>query len=314
LLNLTHFKVSDAQTVTPGSLSSDFALTCGERCIDQTKLSSANSYDSQSYSSPNGYSDARSTYKTFVFNKDTGSLKEEISGTLGAEVVMDPINSFYDSNEVHMILFEATTDNLATLSCTATAAVCEQPNKLDVHYEWRSSNWAGMAWLEDPSDSASKKFMDAPLQLQGKIPTGAMLLRSPSGTDYSGVNLNVRYDGGWVSDAPFVCFNPMTGQRKSPEVDSYGNEYCDYDNGYHRRPDVLIPDDITFKQPSTGDRYVLKLESGVEILAPADASACSGMSYDTSITVPTVADYAAFTMPTKPSTAGLSVKGTDKVA
>lgn len=314
LLNLTHFKVSDAQTVAPGSLSSDLALACGERCIDQTKLSSAISHDSQFYSSPNGYSDARGTYKTFVFNKDTGSLKEEVFGTLGAEVVMDPINSFYDSNEVHMILFEDTTDNLATLSCTATTAVCEQPNKLDVHYEWRSSNWAGMAWLEDPSDSASKKFMAAPLQLQGKIPTGAVLLRSPSGTDYSGVNLNVRYEGGWVSDAPFVCFNPMTGQRKLPEVDSYGNEYCDYANGYYSHPDVLIPDGITFKQSSTGDRYVLKLESGVEMLAPADASACSGMSYDTSITVPTVADYAAFTMPTKPSMAGLSVKSTDKVA
>ncbi len=213
-----------------------------------------------------------------------------------------------------MTLFEATPANLATLSCTATTAICEEPNKLDVHYEWKSSNWASMAWLEDPSDSASKKFMDAPLQLQGKIPTDAMLPRSPSGTDYSGVNLNVRYEGGWVSDAPFVCFNPMTGQREQPEVDSYGNEYCDYNNGYHRRPDVLIPDGTTFKQPSTGDRYVLKLESGVEMLTPIDASACSGMSYDTSITVPTVADYTAFTMPTKPSMTGLSVKGTDKVS
>jgi len=314
LLNLTHFKVSDAQTVAPGSLSSDLTLTCGERCIDQTKLSSANSHDSQFYGSPNGYSDDRSTYKKYVFDKDTGSLKEDVSGTLGAEVVMDPTNSFYGSNEVHMTLFEATPANLATLSCTATTAICEEPNKLDVHYEWKSSNWASMAWLEDPSDSASKKFMDAPLQLQGKIPTDAVLLRSPSGTDYSGVNLNVRYEGGWVRDAPFVCFNPMTGQREWPEVDSSGNEYCDDNNGYERRPDVLIPDGTTFKQPSTGDRYVLKLEIGVEMLAPADASACSGMSYDTSITVPTVADYTAFTMPTKPSMTGLSVKGTDKVS
>ena len=314
LLNLTHFKVSDAQTVPPGSLSSHLALTCGERCIDQTKLSSANSHDSQFYSSPNGYNDARSTYKKFVFNKDTGSLKEDVSGTLSAEVVMDPTNSFFDSHEVHMVLFEATNENLATLSCTATATICEHPHKLDVHYEWRSSNWAGMAWLEDPLNSASKKFMDAPLHLQGKMPTGAVLLRSPSGTDYSGVNLNVRYEGGWVSDAPFVCFNPMTGRREWPEVDSSGNEYCDDNNGYERRPDVLIPDGTTFKQPSTGDRYVLKLESGVEMLAPADASACSGMSYDTSITVPTVADYTAFTMPTKPSMTGLSVKGTDKVS
>jgi hypothetical protein len=314
LLNLTHFKVSDAQTVAPGSLSSDLTLTCGKWCIDQTKLSSANSYDSQFYSSPNGYSDARSTHKTFVFNKDTGSLKEDVSGTLGAEVVMDPTNSFYATNEVHMTLFEATPANLATLNCTATTAICKEPNKLDVHYEWKSSNWASMAWLEDPSDSASKKFMDAPLQLQGKIPTDVVLPRSPSGTDYSGVNLNVRYEGGWVSDAPFVCFNPMTGQREQPEVDSYGNEYCDDNNGYERRPDVLIPDGTTFKQPSTGDRYVLKLESGVEMLTPIDASACSGMSYDTSITVPTVADYTAFTMPTKPSMTGLSVKGTDKVS
>ena len=96
--------------------------------------------------------------------------------------------------------------------------------------------------------------------------------------------------------------------------DRYGNEECDDNNGYHRRPDVLIPDGTTFKQPSTGDRYVLKLESGVEMLTPTDASACSGMSYDTSITVPTVADYTAFTMPTKPSMTGLSVKGTDKVS
>ena len=314
LLNLTHFKVSDAQTVPPGSLSSHLALTCGERCIDQTKLSSANSHDSQFYSSPNGYNDARSTYKKFVFNKDTGSLKEDVSGTLSAEVVMDPTNPFYATNEVHMTLFEATPANLATLSCTATTAICEEPNKLDVHYEWRSSNWEGMAWLEDPSNSASKKFMDAPLQLQGKIPTDAMLPRSPSGTDYSGGNLNVRYEGGWVSDAPFVCFNPMTGRREWPEVDSSGNEYCDDNNGYERRPDVLIPDGTTFKQPSTGDRYVLKLESGVEMLTPIDASACSGMSYDTSITVPTVADYTAFTMPTKPSMTGLGVKGTDKVS
>ena len=314
LLNLTHFKVSDTQTVPAGSLSSHLALTCGKRCIDQTKLSSANSHDSQFYSSPNGYNDARSTYKKFVFNKDTGSLKEDVSGTLSAEVVMDPTNSFFDSHEVHMVLFEATNENLATLSCTATATICEHPHKLDVHYEWRSSNWAGMAWLEDPLNSASKKFMDAPLHLQGKMPTGAVLLRSPSGTDYSGVNLNVRYEGGWVSDAPFVCFNPMTGRREWPEVDSSGNEYCDDNNGYERRPDVLIPDGTTFKQPSTGDRYVLKLESGVEMLAPADASACSGMSYDTSITVPTVADYTAFTMPTKPSMTGLSVKGTDKVS
>ena len=136
LLNLTHFKVSDAQTVPPGSLSSHLALTCGERCIDQTKLSSASSHDSQFYGSPNGYNDARSTYKKYVFDKDTGSLKEDVSGTLGAEVVMDPTNSFFDSGEVHMVLFEATPANLDTLSCTATTDVCEEPNKLDVHYEW----------------------------------------------------------------------------------------------------------------------------------------------------------------------------------
>lgn len=211
-----------------------------------------------------------------------------------------------------MTLFEATTANLATLSCTATSATCERPSALDVYYEWRSSKWESMSWLEDPSDSTAKKFMEAPLALQGKIPANVVLPNSPSGVNYAGVSLNIRYEGGWVSDTPFICFNWITGQRQEPIVDEYGNEYCDYNNDFHRRSDVLIPDGTTFEQPSTGNRFVLKLENGVEMLTADSPTACSAITYDTTIVVPTITSYTAFTMPTKPSMVGLQKKGSDR--
>ena len=312
LLNLTHFKVSGAEPVTPGSLSNNLELTCGENCIDTSTLATLNSYGNQFYSSPNGYSDARSTYKKFLFNKDSGSLKEDVSGTLGADVVYDENNQFFDTSSVSMTLFEATTANLATLSCTATSATCERPSALDVYYEWRSSKWESMSWLEDPSDSTAKKFMEAPLALQGKIPANAVLPNSPSGVNYAGVSLNIRYEGGWVSDTPFICFNWITATRQEPIVDEYGNEYCDYTNDFYRRSDVLIPDGTTFEQPSTGNRFVLKLENGVEMLTADSPTACSAITYDTTIVVPTITSYTAFTMPTKPSMVGLQTKGSDR--
>jgi hypothetical protein len=183
---------------------------------------------------------------------------------------------------------------------------------LDVYYEWRSGTWESSSWLEDPSNSTSKKFLDAPLELQGKIPANAVLPNSPSGTNYSGVNLNIRYEGGWVSDTPFICFNWETGQRQLPTVDTFGNEQCDYANGFYNRPDVLIPDGTTFEQPSTGNRFVLKLENGVEMLTPDTSTACNAITYDPTIVVPTITSYTAFTMPTKPSMASLQVKGSDK--
>ena len=169
-----------------------------------------------------------------------------------------------------------------------------------------------MSWLEDPSNSTAKKFMEAPLMLQGKIPANAVLPNSPSGTNYAGVNLNIRYEGGWVSDTPFICFNWLTNQRALPEVDRYGNENCDSANDFHRRSDVLIPDGTTFEQPSTGNRFVLKLEGGVEMLTADSSTACNAISYDASITVPTNTSYTAFTMPTKPTMSGLQVKGSDR--
>jgi hypothetical protein len=319
LLNLTHFKVSGAETVPPGSLSANLELTCGEQCIDVSTLATLSAYGNQFYSSPNGHSDARSTYKKFVFNKDSGSLKEDVSGTLSADVVYDQGNTagpsganFFENAGLSMTLFEATSANLATLNCAATSARCDRPSALDVYYEWRSARWESMSWLEDPSNSTAKKFMEAPLMLQGKIPANAVLPNSPSGTNYAGVNLNIRYEGGWVSDTPFICFNWLTNQRALPEVDRYGNENCDSANDFNRRPDVLIPDGTTFEQPSTGNRFVLKLEGGVEMLTADSSTACNAISYDASITVPTNTSYTAFTMPTKPTMSGLQVKGSDR--
>jgi len=153
--------------------------------------------------------------------------------------------------------------------------------------------------------------MEAPLTLQGKIPANAVLPNSPSGTNYAGVNLNIRYEGGWVSDTPFICYNWLTSQRALPEVDQYGNEKCDQANDFYRRPDVIIPDGTTFEQPSTGNRFVLKLEGGVEMLTADSSTACASITYDTTILVPTNTSYTAFTMPTKPSMVGLRVKGSD---
>jgi len=316
LLNLTHFKVFRAEPVTPGSLSADLTLTCGERCIDVSQIATVSSYDNQFYSSPNGYSDARSTYKKFVFNKDSGSLKEDVSGTLGADVVYDPSNSWFTTADPPgmlgpMTLFEETNANFATLNCALPSATCDEAKGLDVYYEWRSARWDSMSWLEDPSNSTAKKFMEAPLTLQGKIPANAVLPNSPSGTNYAGVNLNIRYEGGWVSGTPFICYNWLTSQRALPEVDQYGNEKCDRANDFYRRPDVIIPDGTTFEQPSTGNRFVLKLEGGVEMLTADSSTACASITYDTTILVPTNTSYTAFTMPTKPSMVGLQVKGSD---
>ena len=140
--------------------------------------------------------------------------------------------------------------------------------------------------------------------LQGKIPANAVLPNSPSGANYAGVSLNIRYEGGWVSDTPFICFNWLTNLRALPGTHrrpSMATSTATTANDFNRRPDVLIPDGTTFEQPSTGNRFVLKLEGGVEMLTADSSTACSAISYDATIAVPTITSYTAFTMPTKPT-------------
>jgi len=79
-------------------------------------------------------------------------------------------NFDWDWNGIFMTLFEASSGNLATLNCAATTYTCEHASKLGVYYEWRSD--PSMSWLEEPNDASDKKFMAAPLQLQGQMPTG----------------------------------------------------------------------------------------------------------------------------------------------
>jgi hypothetical protein len=79
-------------------------------------------------------------------------------------------------------------------------------------------------------------------------------------------------------------------------------------------PDVMIPDGTTFRDAVNDEKYVLKLESGVEVLQRVDLEDCGAMEYDTSLTLPTSDLYEAFEMPTKPGPMiNLTVRGDDKL-
>lgn len=305
LLNLTHYKVASSVPVKAGELDADLTLTCGERCADASSFATVSDHDGLFYEAPNGYSDDRTTYKTYTLNKDTVRLTEN-----GVEVVFDASNSFFESGDVFMTLFEASTTNYAAMSCPNEDDVCQRPQSLDVYYEWRSSRWTGMAWLVDP-DTDEKTFMDAPLSLHGELPVHP---RSLSGTDYAGLNVNLQYEGGWINGLPMICIDSTTGERRIPDVDQWGNSNCDWENNEHMSPDVMIPDGTTFRDAVNDEKYVLKLESGVEVLQRVDLEDCGAMEYDTSLTLPTGDLYEAFEMPTKPTDLTvLKVRGDDKL-
>jgi hypothetical protein len=78
-------------------------------------------------------------------------------------------------------------------------------------------------------------------------------------------------------------------------------------------PDVLIPDGTTFRDALNDEKYVLKLESGVEVLQRMALEDCGAMEYDTSLVLPTNALYEAFDMPAKPDMSDLMVRGDDKL-
>jgi len=315
VLNLTHYAVAGKEAVQPGSLASDLTLTCGIDCVDVSKFSTLQQKDSRDdmmYASPT-WDDNRLKYKKYKFNKDDATL---LDGT--TEVVYDPSNTdfIWDFNAVFMTLFEASRENLATLNCAATYETCTHASMLSVYYEWRSSPYDSMAWLENPDDANDKKFMAAPLQLQGRMPTDASAIPpTPSGANYAGAKLDLRYEGGWMSGTPLICFNPQTGERKAPTYDSWGNFKCSdsSEETWWTRPDVLIPDGTTLQEPSTSKKYVVKVDSAVELLARAESSACDSLTYATDIELPKEEDYNPFTMPTKPDIATLKVKGTDKM-
>jgi hypothetical protein len=305
LLNLTHYKVASSVPVKAGELDADLTLTCGERCADASSFATVSDHDGLFYEAPNGYSDDRTTYKTYTLNKDTVRLTED-----GVEVVFDASNPFFDSSDVFMTLFEASTTNYAAMSCPNEDDVCQRPQSLDVYYEWRSSRWTGMSWLVDP-DTDEKTFMDAPLSLHGELPVHP---RSLSGTDYAGLNVNLQYEGGWINGLPMICIDIATGERRIPDVDQWGNSNCDWENNEHMSPDVMIPDGTTFRDAVNDEKYVLKLESGVEVLQRVDLEDCGAMEYDTSLTLPTSDLYEAFEMPTKPGPMiNLTVRGDDKL-
>jgi len=315
LLNLTHYAVADEEAVQPGSLASDLTLTCGSECADVSTFSNLkeNNYgNDMRYASPTRDA-ARNTYKEYTFKKDDVTLLEDAT-----EVVYDPSNTNFnwDIYGVFMTLFEASTENLATLNCAATSDTCDHASKLSVHYEWRSSPQNSMAWLEDPNDANDKKFMAAPLQLQGRMPTDASAIPpTPSGVNYAGANLDLRYEGGRMAGTPQTCFNPQTGERKMPTYNMYGHSKCSdsSDEVWWTRSDVVIPDGTTLQEPSTSKKYVVKVDSAVELLVRAESSACDSLTYATDIELPTESDYEAFTMPTKPDIATLTVKETDKM-
>jgi len=118
-----------------------------------------------------------------------------------------------------------------------------------------------------------------------------------------------------MAGTPLICFNPQTGERKAPTYDSWGNFKCSdsSEETWWTRPDVLIPDGTTLQEPSTSKKYVVKVDSAVELLARAESSACDSLTYATDIELPKEEDYNPFTMPTKPDIATLKVKGTDKM-
>ena len=172
-----------------------------------------------------------------------------------------------------------------------------------------------MAWLEDPNNATKKKFMQAPLALQVQMPTTASAIpRTPSGTNYAGTTLNLRYEGGSIDGLPQVCLNPGSGDRTAPEYDQWVHARCDEVKGYHQFPDVVLPDGITLEDPSTSppSKYVLKLSEGVELLQRANASQCASMSFDDAIQLPEASAFVDFVMPRKPNATTLKVKSTDK--
>ena len=315
LLNLTHYTVASSETVRPGSLTSDLTLTCGSECADASTFASlgqSHTRNNMMYATPT-WNSARSAYKAYTFKKDDAKL---LDGTTEVVYAATNTNFNWDWNGVFMTLFEASSDNLATLNCAATTDTCESASKLSVYYEWRSDPYNSMSWLENPNDANDKKFMAAPLQLQGQMPTGTGAIPpTPSGTNYAGANLNLRYEGGWMSGTPQTCFNPQTGARKAPTYNSYGDISCTESSTeiWWTRPDVVIPDGTTLQEPSTSKKYIVKADAVVELLVRAASSACDSLTYATDIAIPTVSDYEDFTMPTKPDITTLKVKATDKM-
>ena len=163
------------------------------------------------YASPT-WSSARSAYKAYTFKKDDAQL---LDGT--TEVVYDATNTNFNSdwNGISMALFEASSENLATLNYDNSGDTCEYASKLRVYYEWRSSQYDSMSWLENPNDANDKKFMAAPLQLQGQMPTGTGAIPStPSGTNYAGANLNLRYEGGCLERRRRVSIRKQARERR----------------------------------------------------------------------------------------------------
>jgi len=119
-----------------------------------------------------------------------------------------------------------------------------------------------------------------------------------------------------MSGTPETCFNPQTGERKTPTYDISGGIRCTEDSSdksWWTRPDVVIPDGTTLQEPSTSKKYVVKVDAAVELLVRAEPAACNSLTYATDIEIPTASDYADFTMPSKPDIATLKVKGTDKM-
>ena len=126
---------------------------------------------------------------------------------------------------------------------------------------------------------------------------------NPSGNDYAGVNLNLRFK--WRMDerhAIRVCFDVETsGERKQKPSSTNGTtrkmrrRLAPARRRDSRRYGTTFPED-----PSTQKKYVVKaVEAAVEncLLLKDEASACDDVSYRTDMSIPQASDFPDFTKP-----------------
>jgi len=148
-------------------------------------------------------------------------------------------------------------------------------NDLEVYYVWETgpNSWNQFAGVRD-SSGAFVQF-DAPLQVSYNVPAGARY------GQYAGKSIVLQYGGfGDLWGIPGKCVSRATNEPVS----------CD---GQEARyvPEFVIPHDTVLGQVTDGtNTYLVKWLDREIRFARKDATACSGLTLPSNVTLPTAAD------------------------
>ena len=295
LTSATTIKLEIRQPVRPGDLTTNLTLVCTRNCVTpgfNYNTSTPFTYNDDLITDGSTYDfefDDRTEYLEYSFGTD---------GTLwrgGVEVKYNGDTDSWNYQQMYG-LFESTSDNFNTLNCgtNATGSVCDSSDNLAVRYEWFSSNWDKFAYLVDNTNSSDLTFCEGPKNLKSVLPTDTSALRaSPSGTSYAGKEVDFTWASGWVWGLPEACFNWNTGEVKNKTLSSGGsglyNAQCDWSNNFYSRSDVVLPDGETVWDALTNETFIVKPQYLGQAAKFLPNATCDGMTYDETITLPTIA-------------------------